>query len=166
MSKTKNINKIDGGRGMDKIENWFKKKIYDRDLVEHTVICGTVHNCSNSNETRSITTSPIVEILGNKVRTKNSIYELGEECTIPESNVSYFLLRKGAKALHKTGNIGRDCLDAELIVVHEETDFHYIGNFAEGLGFVNVRFNKKDCRKPSEKEFRMCMVGRMEEVKF
>jgi hypothetical protein len=151
---------------MPKIENWFKKKVYDQDLNEYTIICGTVHDYPNLGDVRSITTSPIIEICDGYVKTKNSTYELGQEYVIPESNSRYFLLKKGSPAYHKTGNISRDYFEAELIVVHNEDDEFYIGNFAEGYGFVDIKFRKTDCREATEQEYRMCMVGRMEEIKF
>ena len=145
---------------MLKIENWIKKKTYDYDLNEYTIVCGTVYDYPNKGDVRSIQTSPIIESSDKYVKTKNSTYELGKECIIPESKARYFLLKQGASAYHKLGNIGRNYYEAELIVVHKEDDEFYIGNFAEGCGFVDVKFRKADCREVTEKEYRMCMVGR------
>lgn len=54
------------------------------------------------------------------------------------------VLRGGSPAIHKLGNIGRDIDD--LIVVHEESDNFYKGNFHEGFGFIDVKFAKVDVR--------------------
>jgi len=151
---------------MPKIENWTKKKVYDYDLNEYIVICGTVYDYPNLGDVRSIKTSPIIKIFDKFAKTKNSTYELGKECVIPESDSRYFLLKKGSPAYHKSGNIGRDCYDAELIIIYDEDNEFYIGNFAEGYGFVDVKFRKTDCREATEQEYRMCMVGRMDEIKF
>jgi len=60
------------------------------------------------------------------------------------------ILKGGSPAIHKLGNIGR--LNDEHIRVHEETETHYIGNFEEGFGFINVEFRKEDCRLLTEEE--------------
>lgn len=64
---------------------------------------------------------------------------------------SYFI-KKGGKAIHKLGDISRNVLDAELIYVNDEDEDNYIGHFAEGYGFIDVKFAKEDCRPASAKE--------------
>jgi len=54
------------------------------------------------------------------------------------------MLTGGSPAIHKLGNIGRDIDDK--IRIHSEDENHYIGSFEEGYGFINVKFNKSDCR--------------------
>jgi hypothetical protein len=60
------------------------------------------------------------------------------------------VLKGGSPAIHQLGNIGRE--DDEYIHVYAETENEYIGQFEEGFGFVDVRFNKTDCRKLKESE--------------
>lgn len=52
--------------------------------------------------------------------------------------------------MHKLGNIGRDIDDK--IRIHSEDDTHYIGNFEEGFGFIDVKFRKEDCRSLTKEE--------------
>jgi len=54
------------------------------------------------------------------------------------------MLKANSPAIHKTGDISRKCDDK--IRIHSEDDTYYIGNFEEGYGFINVKFNKSDCR--------------------
>jgi len=60
------------------------------------------------------------------------------------------MLKANSPAIHKTGNIGRNIDDK--IRIHSEDKNHYIGNFEEGFGFINVKFNKSDCRPLTTKE--------------
>ena len=60
------------------------------------------------------------------------------------------ILKGGSPAIHMTGNISRKCDDK--IRIHSEDNDHYIGNFEEGFGFINVKFNKSDCRPLTTKE--------------
>jgi len=60
------------------------------------------------------------------------------------------ILKAGSPAIHKLGDIGREVDDC--IRVHDETDTHYIGNFEEGYGFIDVKFKKEDCRPLTESE--------------
>lgn len=60
------------------------------------------------------------------------------------------VLKGGSPAIHQLGNIGRK--EDDYIRIHEETDTHYIGNFEEGFGFINVQFRKEDCRSLTEQE--------------
>lgn len=64
----------------------------------------------------------------------------------------YMILKGGSPAIHKLGDIGRDVDD--FIFVKSETQSHFIGNFVEGFGFVDVEFKKSDCRPltPNEVE--------------
>lgn len=56
----------------------------------------------------------------------------------------YMILKGGSPAIHILGDIGRDADD--FIIVKSETEDHFIGNFVEGFGFMDVRFRKDDCR--------------------
>ena len=60
------------------------------------------------------------------------------------------VLKGGSPAIHQLGNIGRK--QDEYIRVYAEDEDEYIGVFEEGFGFVDVRFKKEDCRKPTKKE--------------
>jgi len=62
------------------------------------------------------------------------------------------ILKANSPAIHKLGNIGRNIDDK--IRIHSEDENNYIGNFEEGFGFINVKFNKSDCRPltPEERE--------------
>ena len=60
------------------------------------------------------------------------------------------MLKANSPAIHKTGDISRKCDDK--IRIHSEDNDHYIGNFEEGFGFINVKFNKSDCRPLTPKE--------------
>ena len=60
------------------------------------------------------------------------------------------ILKGGSPAIHMTGDIGRKCDDK--IRIHSEDDTHYIGSFEEGYGFINVKFNKSDCRLLTQEE--------------
>ena len=65
----------------------------------------------------------------------------------------FMFIKKGGKAVNIHGDdLSRDILDAELICVSNEEDDNWIGNYAEGLGFVGVRFAKSDCRDATESE--------------
>ena len=75
-------------------------------------------------------------------------------------------IKKGGKAIHQLGDISRDVYDAELIFINNEDEDNYIGSYAEGFGFINVKFNKADCRDATEEEVEMCYKGKMEEIKF
>lgn len=62
-------------------------------------------------------------------------------------------IKKGGKAYLPSGqDISRDYYDAELICVSNENETHWIGNYAEGLGFFNVNFLKSDCREATDDE--------------
>ena len=60
------------------------------------------------------------------------------------------MLKANSPAIHKLGNIGRDIDDK--IRIHSEDENYYIGNFEEGFGFINVKFNKSDCRPLTKTE--------------
>lgn len=60
------------------------------------------------------------------------------------------ILKGGSPAIHKMGNIGRKIDDK--IRIHSEDETNYIGNFEEGFGFIDVKFNKNDCRPLTTKE--------------
>jgi len=66
------------------------------------------------------------------------------------------MLKANSPAIHKLGDIGRNIDDK--IRIHSEDDTHYIGNFEEGFGFINVKFNKLNCR-PLTKEERENLNG-------
>jgi hypothetical protein len=63
----------------------------------------------------------------------------------------YMILKGGSPAIHKLGDIGREVDD--LIFVQSETDDHFIGIFVEGFGFMDVEFQKNDCRPLTHGEF-------------
>lgn len=65
----------------------------------------------------------------------------------------YMVLLGGRPAIHKLGNIGRE--DNDYIRVFEEDEECYIGNFAEGFGFIDVKFKKEDCRSLTKEEVEM-----------
>lgn len=56
----------------------------------------------------------------------------------------YMVLLGGRPAKHKMGNIGRE--KDNFIRVFKEDEDYFIGNFAEGFGFIDVKFKKGDCR--------------------
>ena len=80
--------------------------------------------------------------------------------------IQYMLIKKGGRAIHKLGDLSRDELDAELILVHDEDDENYIGRFADGFGFCFIKFRKSDCRVATEEDLKLWSENRLEEVKF
>jgi len=60
------------------------------------------------------------------------------------------ILKANSPAIHKLGDIGRNIDDK--IRIHSEDDIYYIGSFEEGYGFINVKFNKSDCRQLTKEE--------------
>jgi hypothetical protein len=62
----------------------------------------------------------------------------------------YMILLGGRQALHKMGDIGRN--EDDIIRVFSEDEKYYIGYFAEGFGFIDVKFKKEDCRNLSKDE--------------
>ena len=60
------------------------------------------------------------------------------------------ILKGGSPAIHKLGDIWRPVDD--LIRVHSENENQYIGNFEEGFGFIDVKFDKNDCRPLTQEE--------------
>jgi hypothetical protein len=60
------------------------------------------------------------------------------------------ILKGGNPAIHKMGDIGRKFDDK--IRIHSEDETNYIGNFEEGFGFIDVKFNKNDCRSLTQEE--------------
>ena len=74
-------------------------------------------------------------------------------------------IKKGGKAIVKMGDISRDYYDVELICVSNEDENNWIGNYAEGLGFFNVKFAKEDCREASEEEVNK-WIRNPESIKF
>ena len=60
------------------------------------------------------------------------------------------ILKANSPAIHKLGNIGRSVDDK--IRIHSEDETNYIGNFEEGFGFIDVKFNKNDCRPLTQEE--------------
>jgi len=60
------------------------------------------------------------------------------------------ILKGNSPAIHKLGDISRK--EDDYIRIYEETETHYIGNFEEGFGFINVEFKKEDCRPLTETE--------------
>lgn len=75
-------------------------------------------------------------------------------------------IKKGGAATTKDGhNFSRDYYDTELICVSNETDTHWVGNYAEGLGFFGILFAKEDCREATDEEVDM-WIKNPEDVKF
>ena len=72
----------------------------------------------------------------------------------------YMFIKKGGKAIHLLGDISRDCLDAELIIVNSDDEDNWIGHYVEGFGFLNVKFAKKDCRMASDEEVKQWFKDR------
>lgn len=64
----------------------------------------------------------------------------------------YMFIKKGGYASHNLGDVTRNVLDAELICVSNECGSFWIGNYAEGLGLLEVKFLKSDCRDASDEE--------------
>lgn len=60
------------------------------------------------------------------------------------------VLKGGSDALHKTGNIGRE--EDDFIIVYAEEGDKWIGQFKEGFGFLDVKFNKSDVRPCTKEE--------------
>lgn len=60
------------------------------------------------------------------------------------------ILKGGSSALHKLGDIGRE--EDDFVRINSETEEYYIGSFEEGLGFIDVKFKKEDCRLLTEEE--------------
>lgn len=63
-------------------------------------------------------------------------------------------IKKGGRTTSKSGefDLSRDYLDAELICVSNEDEHNWIGNYAEGFGFFDIRFAKEDCREATDEE--------------
>jgi len=60
------------------------------------------------------------------------------------------ILKDNSPAMHLLSDISRE--EDDYIRIYEETETHYIGNFEEGFGFINVEFKKEDCRPLTETE--------------
>lgn len=74
--------------------------------------------------------------------------------------IKSMFIRKNGKAIHQLGDISRDYYNAELIYVHSEDEDNWIGYYAEGFGFINVKFAKKDCKEASKEEVKMWIKDR------
>jgi len=150
---------------MPRIENYIIKHGLNED---NKWLYGEVYDSPSFKDGTTISTSNILELTETYAQTRNTRYELGEPMDIPtyENKSKLYLLKKNADAIHKTGNIKRDIYDAELIVVHSEEDDFYIGNFVEGLGFIDVKFRKCDCRLASNQELDLCDKGKMGKIVF
>lgn len=64
----------------------------------------------------------------------------------------------GSPAIHQLGDIGRE--EDDLFVCHEE-DGVMVGNWLEGLGFINVRVAKEHTRKLTHAEADRLQGGRL-----
>ena len=71
-----------------------------------------------------------------------------------EFNEPLVLILEGPHAFHKLGDIGRPGFGSEKIVVWASKPPWLIGNFAEGLGFIDVHFHKDECREMTDEEKR------------
>ena len=69
-------------------------------------------------------------------------------------NEPLVLILEGPHAFHKLGDIGRPGFGSEKIVVWASKPPWLIGNFAEGLGFIDVHFHKDECREMTDEEKR------------
>lgn len=153
---------------MNKLEDWhFCYGVSGKPLQ----VVGFIYGDDRFADGSRINTSRLMNIFEDRVETKNSTYYLGRKSYIQEvynfvQDNNYKLLRKGADAIHKLGNIKRDTYDVELIYAQEETEDEYIGSFIEGFGFINVRFKKSDCRNPTQEELEMIDEGNLELIKF
>ena len=131
---------------------------------------GDIYGSDRFKDGKRVNTSRVVEHVKNEyVKTRSgSIYELGNQLESPNIKRDYelYFLKKGADAIHQTGDISRDVYDAELIIVREEDEEFYIGNFVEGFGFIDVKFRKEDCRKATLEDLDMCDNGKMEDIVF
>lgn len=56
------------------------------------------------------------------------------------------------KAMHKLGDISSD--EPDLCLIHSEDDENWIGNWVEGLGFINVKFPKASTRELTPEEIK------------
>lgn len=152
---------------MPRLENY---TIYTGYSERTKYASGEVYGSDKFNDGEFITTSKLCEVGDDYIMTKNTRYELGipteYQKNKPPRSVKFYLLKKGADAIHKMGNIKRDSFDAELIVVHFEDEECYIGNFAEGFGFIDVKFKKSDCRLAIDDELYLCDLGNMSEIVF
>lgn len=54
------------------------------------------------------------------------------------------------QAIHAVGNISRD--EPSLAIVYDETERDYVGEWATGMGFINVRFPKETTRDLTDEE--------------
>ena len=54
-------------------------------------------------------------------------------------------------AIHKLGDISNDTPD--LCYIHDEDDENFIGMWATGLGFINVKFPKTTTRELTDEEW-------------
>lgn len=64
------------------------------------------------------------------------------------------------KATHNLGDISRD--EPELCYIFEDSETDYIGRWATGFGFVNVKFPKETTRELTEhemEEYRHVHIG-------
>ncbi len=60
------------------------------------------------------------------------------------------VLKGGSPAIHKLGDISRE--QDDFITVYAEEGDQWIGQFNEGYGFIDVRFNKSDVRPCTKEE--------------
>lgn len=152
---------------MARLENYILRKGYNPNTIECAF--GQIYDDDRFVDGDEIQTSRIVEHTEKYIKTKSdSIYCLGtpHEVTSNKSDYRLYLLKNGSDAIHKMGNIKRDEFDAELIIVKSEDADYYIGNFAEGFGFIDVKFRKEDCRKATLEELTLCDNGKMSEIVF
>lgn len=62
------------------------------------------------------------------------------------------LYAMGKEAHHHLGDISRDKWD--LIQIYAEDEENYIGNWAYGYGFIEVKFSKKSIKQLNQKEIK------------
>ena len=61
------------------------------------------------------------------------------------------ILKAGCDAIHTLGNLKRE-EDSHVFVV-EDDESHFKGNFLDGYGFIDIKFNKEDVRELSDSEY-------------
>lgn len=143
---------------------WIFKVYSKKENKRVEVAGGIISNDSRFKDGSIITTSPLKEIGSDYIITRSGTrYDVDGDITV-QKEPKYMLLRKGGKAIHKLGDISRNVLDAELIMIHDEDENNWIGEFAEGFGFIDIKFNKSDCRNATEEELCLFYDDREDEI--
>lgn len=65
----------------------------------------------------------------------------------------YMFIKKGGEAWHVSGaDQPSDTLDCEAIHIYGEDGEYWVGMYCEGLGLIDIRYLKTDCREATEEE--------------